>query len=188
MSHSEWEGYDTHYHCLQVNSFQKNSSNCFMDCCEFWTLFNAIYIFFITLIRCGPLIDLCRGPHVRHTGKIKAMKIYKVKQSKHFSWSRFLIFKAQGQILLPLHILLTELVYLLGGPFGHGDSAEDLRDLFSGFKDAEGMGAFSGGGQESRPSQDWQSESLERFITKPTGRHWNIINLCPALLTLKILK
>lgn len=28
--------------------------------------------------RCGPLIDLCRGPHVRHTGKIKALKIYKV--------------------------------------------------------------------------------------------------------------
>uniref|UniRef100_A0A8C5HNG9 threonine--tRNA ligase n=1 Tax=Gouania willdenowi TaxID=441366 RepID=A0A8C5HNG9_GOUWI len=26
---------------------------------------------------CGPLIDLCRGPHVRHTGKIKAMKIHK---------------------------------------------------------------------------------------------------------------
>uniref|UniRef100_A0A8C6PVE3 threonine--tRNA ligase n=1 Tax=Nothobranchius furzeri TaxID=105023 RepID=A0A8C6PVE3_NOTFU len=26
---------------------------------------------------CGPLIDLCRGPHVRHTGKVKAMKIYK---------------------------------------------------------------------------------------------------------------
>ncbi|KAL4613200.1 hypothetical protein GN956_G22273 [Arapaima gigas] len=28
-------------------------------------------------VRCGPLIDLCRGPHVRHTGKIKAIKIYK---------------------------------------------------------------------------------------------------------------
>uniref|UniRef100_A0A8C6UVI0 threonine--tRNA ligase n=1 Tax=Neogobius melanostomus TaxID=47308 RepID=A0A8C6UVI0_9GOBI len=27
--------------------------------------------------RCGPLIDLCRGPHVRHTGKIKALKIHK---------------------------------------------------------------------------------------------------------------
>uniref|UniRef100_A0A8D2L0V3 threonine--tRNA ligase n=1 Tax=Varanus komodoensis TaxID=61221 RepID=A0A8D2L0V3_VARKO len=26
---------------------------------------------------CGPLIDLCRGPHVRHTGKIKALKIVK---------------------------------------------------------------------------------------------------------------
>uniref|UniRef100_A0A8C5H7Z9 threonine--tRNA ligase n=1 Tax=Gouania willdenowi TaxID=441366 RepID=A0A8C5H7Z9_GOUWI len=30
-----------------------------------------------TVYRCGPLIDLCRGPHVRHTGNIKAMKIYK---------------------------------------------------------------------------------------------------------------
>ncbi|NXM96766.1 SYTC2 ligase, partial [Sylvia borin] len=30
-----------------------------------------------TIYRCGPLIDLCRGPHVRHTGKIKALKIIK---------------------------------------------------------------------------------------------------------------
>ncbi|XP_029430627.1 threonine--tRNA ligase 2, cytoplasmic-like isoform X2 [Rhinatrema bivittatum] len=30
-----------------------------------------------TVYRCGPLIDLCKGPHVRHTGKIKALKIYK---------------------------------------------------------------------------------------------------------------
>uniref|UniRef100_H3BH99 threonine--tRNA ligase n=2 Tax=Latimeria chalumnae TaxID=7897 RepID=H3BH99_LATCH len=30
-----------------------------------------------TVYRCGPLIDLCRGPHVRHTGKIKTFKIYK---------------------------------------------------------------------------------------------------------------
>ncbi|MEE6502895.1 hypothetical protein FKM82_004669 [Ascaphus truei] len=30
-----------------------------------------------TVYRCGPLIDLCRGPHVRHTGKIKTLKIYK---------------------------------------------------------------------------------------------------------------
>ncbi|NXY17974.1 SYTC2 ligase, partial [Atrichornis clamosus] len=30
-----------------------------------------------TIYRCGPLIDLCRGPHVRHTGKIKALKIVK---------------------------------------------------------------------------------------------------------------
>lgn len=31
-----------------------------------------------TVYRCGPLIDLCRGPHVRHTGKIKAHQITKV--------------------------------------------------------------------------------------------------------------
>lgn len=30
-----------------------------------------------TVYRCGSLIDLCKGPHVRHTGKIKAMKITK---------------------------------------------------------------------------------------------------------------
>ena len=33
-----------------------------------------------TVYRCGPLIDLCRGPHVRHTGKIKAAAITKVNQ------------------------------------------------------------------------------------------------------------
>ncbi|XP_065337591.1 threonine--tRNA ligase 1, cytoplasmic-like isoform X1 [Cloeon dipterum] len=30
-----------------------------------------------TIYRCGPLIDLCRGPHVRHTGKVKALKVTK---------------------------------------------------------------------------------------------------------------
>ncbi|KAF2459637.1 threonyl-tRNA synthetase-like protein [Lineolata rhizophorae] len=28
-----------------------------------------------TVYRCGPLIDLCRGPHVPHTGRIKAFQI-----------------------------------------------------------------------------------------------------------------
>ncbi len=30
-----------------------------------------------TVYRCGPLIDLCRGPHVRHTGKVKAWQVTK---------------------------------------------------------------------------------------------------------------
>ncbi|KAB7499883.1 Threonine--tRNA ligase, cytoplasmic [Armadillidium nasatum] len=30
-----------------------------------------------TVYRCGPLIDLCRGPHVRHTGKIKSIMVTK---------------------------------------------------------------------------------------------------------------
>ncbi|XP_035706901.1 threonine--tRNA ligase 1, cytoplasmic isoform X2 [Folsomia candida] len=30
-----------------------------------------------TVYRCGPLIDLCRGPHVRHTGKVKALALTK---------------------------------------------------------------------------------------------------------------
>jgi len=31
-----------------------------------------------TVYRCGPLIDLCRGPHIPHTGRIKAFQIMKV--------------------------------------------------------------------------------------------------------------
>lgn len=30
-----------------------------------------------TVYRCGPLIDLCRGPHIPHTGRIKALEITK---------------------------------------------------------------------------------------------------------------
>ncbi|XP_060114650.1 threonine--tRNA ligase, mitochondrial [Heteronotia binoei] len=30
-----------------------------------------------TVYRCGTLIDLCRGPHVRHTGTIRALKLLK---------------------------------------------------------------------------------------------------------------
>jgi threonyl-tRNA synthetase len=31
-----------------------------------------------TVYRCGPLIDLCTGPHIPHTGKIKAFSVMKV--------------------------------------------------------------------------------------------------------------
>ncbi|XP_022664951.1 threonine--tRNA ligase, cytoplasmic-like isoform X2 [Varroa jacobsoni] len=34
-----------------------------------------------TVYRCGPLIDLCRGPHVRHTGKIKSFQVTKCSSS-----------------------------------------------------------------------------------------------------------
>jgi threonyl-tRNA synthetase len=32
-----------------------------------------------TVYRCGPLIDLCRGPHVPNTGRIKAFQVMKVR-------------------------------------------------------------------------------------------------------------
>lgn len=32
-----------------------------------------------TVYRCGPLIDLCLGPHVPHTGRIKSLAITKVR-------------------------------------------------------------------------------------------------------------
>jgi threonyl-tRNA synthetase len=32
-----------------------------------------------TVYRCGSLIDFCRGPHVQHTGKVKAFSILRVR-------------------------------------------------------------------------------------------------------------
>jgi len=37
---------------------------------------------FTTVYRCGPLIDLCRGPHVPHTGRVKFFKVMKVNSRK----------------------------------------------------------------------------------------------------------
>ena len=32
-----------------------------------------------TVYRCGPMVDLCVGPHIPHTGKIKAFMVTKVR-------------------------------------------------------------------------------------------------------------
>lgn len=74
-----------------------------------------------------------------------------------------------------LFTLPSELFDLLGGPCRHGDATEDLWDFVPRFKDAKGVGTFSGGGQEQRPSQDWQSESLLAVVSKPTQlpEAWN---------------
>lgn len=33
-----------------------------------------------TVYRCGSLVDLCAGPHVKHTGMIKAFKLLTVSE------------------------------------------------------------------------------------------------------------
>jgi len=40
-----------------------------------------------TVYRCGPMIDLCVGPHIPHTGKIKAFMITKVMAQLRYSSS-----------------------------------------------------------------------------------------------------
>lgn len=40
-----------------------------------------------TVYRCGPMIDLCVGPHIPHTGKIKAFMVTKV-SSQMRSWTK----------------------------------------------------------------------------------------------------
>ena len=35
-----------------------------------------------TVYRCGPMIDLCLGPHIPHTGRIKSLMITKVRETR----------------------------------------------------------------------------------------------------------
>lgn len=35
-----------------------------------------------TVYRCGPMVDLCRGPHIPHTGRVKALSILKVSRGQ----------------------------------------------------------------------------------------------------------
>ena len=46
-----------------------------------------------TVYRCGPLIDLCRGPHVRHTGKVEQIALTKNSATYWegaYAWTSFL--------------------------------------------------------------------------------------------------
>lgn len=38
-----------------------------------------------TIYRCGSLIDLCSGPHIRHAGNVKVFKIHSVRKI-HFRY------------------------------------------------------------------------------------------------------
>lgn len=48
---------------------------------------------------------------------------------------------------------VIEFLYLLGGKGRHGNSPEDLRNIFPRPQNAEGVGEVSGGSQEQRSSQ-----------------------------------
>lgn len=39
-----------------------------------------------TVYRCGSLVDLCLGPHIQNTGKIKAFQIMKVRNHDSFGF------------------------------------------------------------------------------------------------------
>jgi len=54
-----------------------------------------------TVYRCGPLIDLCRGPHIPHAGRIKAFQIMKVCQVSTHPYDQPLIFHPELRIIFP---------------------------------------------------------------------------------------
>ena len=54
-----------------------------------------------TVYRCGPMIDLCVGPHIPHTGKIKAFMVTKVRsQMRGWIGTQILTIKMIPRILL----------------------------------------------------------------------------------------
>ena len=55
-----------------------------------------------TVYRCGPMIDLCVGPHIPHTGKIKSFMVTKVRFSSRFLLSNSLTSnRTEFGIILP---------------------------------------------------------------------------------------
>lgn len=56
-----------------------------------------------TVYRCGPLIDLCVGPHVPHTGRIKTFQVMKVS----LTWGLLIsMFSQFSQVYIEFIILL----------------------------------------------------------------------------------
>jgi threonyl-tRNA synthetase len=61
-----------------------------------------------TVYRCGPLIDLCVGPHVPHTGRIKAFAILKVCKALVLMASKYeLIYNARILLRIGLEFQRT---------------------------------------------------------------------------------
>ena len=53
----------------------------------------------IIVYRCGPLVDLCRGPHIPNTSFVKAFCCLKVRFGIIFSGCRFYYFKIYTEIV-----------------------------------------------------------------------------------------
>lgn len=96
-----------------------------------------------TAYRCGNLVDLCTGPHVPHTGKIKAFAIVKVRTAAVSGPKRWV----RGQRTRPA----AELVRLLAGPSRQRRAAAGVRGCLPGLQAAEAAHEGAGGGVQARP-------------------------------------
>lgn len=64
----------------------------------------------------------------------------------------------------------SELLDVLGRSRGHGDAAAHLRHLLPRHQDAEGVGAFSGGGPEPGPPQNWKGSRSLAAVPEAASR------------------
>ena len=66
-----------------------------------------------TVYRCGPMVDLCVGPHIPHTGRIKALSILKVRVSPAFGMAPIFTFSIcdSFRTLLPTFWVIKTMIH-----------------------------------------------------------------------------
>lgn len=97
-----------------------------------------------TVYRCGTMIDLCRGPHIPHTGRVKSLSVLKVRRSL-------------GRTSLSMHILklgCPELGLVLSRRPEQRVPAAPVRYLFPRHQLDEGVQEVPRGGRQARPPSD----------------------------------
>ena len=122
---------------------------------------NRSLMLMIDLFRCGPLIDLCRGPHIRNTGKVKAFAVTKVREE----WEERL--KLSDCYTL-------EFVDVLGGRSSSGNAPASLWYFLSRCETTEGMEASARRSSEKKPSQNW---SRTRSLLLSWAQPWLVLLL-----------
>lgn len=82
-----------------------------------------------TVYRCGSMVDLCRGPHIPHTGKVKALAVLKVCNFGSFPFPFHYLNKS----------LWTELLVVFPRRFSKRKSAKNLRSFFPRQQEYDGV-------------------------------------------------
>lgn len=122
---------------------------------------HSLIMVMIDLFRCGPLIDLCRGPHIRNTGKVKAFAVTKVRKE----WE---------ERLKPFYCYTLEFIDILGGRSSSGNASASLRYFLSWSETIEGMEASARRSCEKKPSQNW---SRTRSLLLSWAQSWLVLLL-----------
>lgn len=104
-----------------------------------------------TVYRCGPMIDLCVGPHIPHTGRIKAMSILKVR-FLFLQMSTVWLESTSEQLLLCLWF--AELCFILPGRPKERFSPTSIWNLVPRWKADDRIQAISIRSRQKRSPKD----------------------------------
>jgi len=100
-----------------------------------------------TAYRCGPLIDLCRGPHIPHTGRVKAFALTTVRAAIHTQSRR-------DSLTFETHARTLELERLLARERRERCAAARVWRVVPCRQAAQGPPGAPRGAQEAQPQDD----------------------------------